>query len=199
MPTPAHPTSLSCGEWRGAQPFQLPHCCFLQKATHFHSPPSPSARRDGSALRPPGPCGAAAQEAAALSVPPRGSCPHWVCTADPNPRARTPAWCMGGGLLCLGQRKTVSHGGRGTPACTGRSHQGGVCPACPAQPRPSVCSVQIHLCQDPFRRQRPVGPDSPALPRAQQMGRPGPLPAAWPQAPALHPGCALQPPAGATP
>lgn len=39
------------------------------------------------------------------------------------------------------------------------------------------------------------GAGQPSSATAQQMGRPGPLPAAWPRAAALHPGCSLQPPA----
>lgn len=88
-------------------------------------------------------------------------------------------------------------GDRG-PQCT-QTGPTGVGSSCPAHHRPSVCSVQIRSCQDPLGLQRLAGQDSPALPRAQQTGRPSPLPAAQPWAPSLHPGCTLQPPAGATP
>lgn len=86
--------SPPCGEWRGAQPFQRPHCCFLKKAAHFHSPPSPSARRDGSAPRPPAPLPKC-----------QDSCP--VC------RTRLEHDWPG--------REIISRGEWGTPARTGRS------------------------------------------------------------------------------
>lgn len=81
----------------GSQPFQHPHCCFLQKAAHFHSPSSPSTRRDSSAPRPPAPLPAC-----------QDSCLE----------SRT-------GLLCLEHdqlgREIVSRGEWGSPSCTGRS------------------------------------------------------------------------------
>ena len=99
---PACQPALQGTEGCAATP--APHRYFLQQAARFHSPPSPSARRDSSAPRPPSPRGATA-----LSVPPWGSCPQWVCAAGPGPCARTPARCAGRGCSAWG---TVSLGER---------------------------------------------------------------------------------------
>lgn len=102
------------------------------------------------------------------------------------------------GAQLAGEKDCLSWG-MGDPGAHRQDPPGWGLSCLPSTARAPVCSVRIHLHQHPFQRQRPVGPDSPALPRAQQMGRPSPLPAAWPQGLALHPGCALQPPEGATP
>lgn len=130
------------------------------ESSPFPEPASPPASRDGSTPRPPGPHGAATAQ----------RCPQWVCAADPDPHARPLAQYTGWG--CSAWEEDCLSWGTGDPSMHRQVPPGWDCPACPAQPWPSVCSIRIRLCQDPFRWQRPVGPGSPALPRALQMGHP---------------------------
>lgn len=158
-------TSPSCREWRGAQPFQHPHCCFLQKTAHFHSPSSPSSRRDGSAPRP--------------APLPRGERAGQGCSA----------WSM----ISLGGRSSLMVNGgpqhaQAGPLGWGLSYWASATQAFSLL-RPDLFVPGSILTAETG------GAGQPSSASAQQMGLPGPLPAAQPQAVALHPGCSLQPPA----
>lgn len=192
MPVPSHPM----GNREVCSLSSFPTAAFYRKQPipAAHPPYPPGERAPFRGL----PVPAGLQHRAPQPSPclPPGPCPQRVCPADTDPAHCAGQGCSAWGTSSLGERASLM-GDRG-PQCA-QTGPTGVGSSCPAHHRPSVCSVQIRSCQDPLGLQRLVGQGSPVLPRAQQTGRPSPLPAARPWALSLCPGCTLQPPAGATP
>lgn len=170
------PTSPSCREWRVHGLSSVPTAAFCRK-------------QPISTALPPHPPGETALLRGLLL-------PSWDAAASPPLQsARTPAWSAGQGwnTAGLGHRSSLMRNG-------GPQHAQAAPLGWGLSSWASTAQAPSLLRPDPFVPGSIVtaetgGAGQPSSARAQQMGLPGPLPAAHPRAVTLHPGCSLQPPA----